>query len=42
MAIWDGCDYRYLARLSKKSKKGNFGNFACSEINWLLTSKSKI
>ena len=30
-----------VARLSKKSKKGNFCNFACNKINWLRTSKSQ-
>ena len=32
----------YIARLSKKSKNGDFSNFACNEINNLQTSKSLI
>ena len=33
---------KYSQRLSKKSEKGYFSNFACNEINYLHTSKSMI
>ncbi len=38
----DDVKLRYIERLSKKSKNGDFSNFACNEINNLQASKSQI
>jgi hypothetical protein len=35
-------EYRYIERLSKKPKNGDFSNFAFNEINNLQTLKSQI
>jgi len=34
--------YRYIERLSKKSKNSDFSNLACNEINNLQASNSQI
>ena len=35
-------NFRYVERLSKKSIKGDFANFACKEINDLQASNLQI
>jgi len=38
----DGADCGYIARLSEKSKNGDFSNVACNKIDNLQTSKWQI
>ena len=38
----DDVNLRYIERLSKKSKNGDFTNFACSKFNNLQAPNSQI